>query len=86
MILIRAVREFDNWQKLSSLAYLCYNQGKVFMTDMGLHKILIVDLTTGKQTVKGYLGDEPGQFKKPTGIVVDDVGNLLVGDSGNNLT
>jgi len=84
MILIRAVREFDNWQKLSSLAYLCYNQGKVFMTDMGLHKILIVDLTTGKQTVKGYLGDEPGQFKKPTGIIVDDVGNLLVGDSGNN--
>jgi len=84
MILIRAVKDFDNWQKLSSLSYLCYNQGKVFMTDKGLHKIFIVDLTTGKQTVKGYLGDEPGQFKKPTGIVVDDVGNLLVGDSGNN--
>jgi len=84
MILIRGVREFDNWQKLSSLAYLCYNQGKVFMTDKGLHKIFIVDITTGKQTVAGYLGDGPGQFKRPTGIVVDDVGNLLVGDSGNN--
>ena len=55
----------------------------MFITDKGLYKIFIVDLTTGNQTMKGYLGDGPGQFKRPIGIVFDDVGNLLVGDSGN---
>ena len=34
--------------------------------------------------MKGYLGDGPGQFKRPTGIVFDDVDNFLLGDSGNN--
>ena len=56
----------------------------MFITDKGLHKIFIVNLTTGMQTMKGYLSDRPGQFKRPTGIVFDDMGNFLVGDSGNN--
>ena len=56
----------------------------MFITDKGLRKIFIVDLTTGMQTMKGYLGDGPGQFKRPTGIVFDDVDNFLLGDSGNN--
>ena len=56
----------------------------MFITDKGLHKIFIVNLTTGMQTMKGYLGDGPGQFKRPTGIVFDDVDNFLLGDTGNN--
>ena len=56
----------------------------MFITDKGLHKIFIVNLTTGMQTMKGYLSDRPGQFKRPTGIVFANVGNFLVGDSGNN--
>ena len=56
----------------------------MFITDKWLHKIFIVNLTTGMQTMKGYLGDGPEQFKRPTGIVFDDVDNFLVGESGNN--
>merc|ERR1719470_124221 len=40
--------------------------------------------TPAKQLVQGYLGENPGQVRQPTGVVVDDMGNLLVGDSGNN--
>ena len=56
----------------------------MFIPDKGLRRIYIVDLTTGMQKMKGYLGDGPGQFKRPTGIVFEDVSNFLVGDSGNN--
>jgi len=83
-ILVKVIQEFDNWKTLSKARFLLYNQGKVFITDEGLHKMIIVDLATGKQVVKGYLGTDPGQFKHPTGILADDVGSLLVGDSGNN--
>jgi len=81
---IRAVKEFENWETLSKLRFLHYNQNKVFITDQGLHKIFIVDLVTGKQVAKGYLGENPGQLKQPTGILADDTGNILVGDSGND--
>ena len=40
----------------------------------------------GKESavVFGDCGDEVGQFYKPAGIVVDDFGNSIVVDSGNN--
>ena len=34
--------------------------------------------------MSGYLGSKLGQFKHPTGMLADDVGNVLVADSGNN--
>ena len=32
----------------------------------------------------GGLGKGPGQFKEPSGVTVDEYGNLLVADSKNN--
>jgi hypothetical protein len=61
-----------------------YSNKKIYITDEGLHKMYIVDLIVGKQMVIGYLGSKSGQFKKPTGLMVDDLGNVLVGDSDNN--
>ena len=58
--------------------------GRLHISDKGLHKLLLVDLTTGQQTASGYFGEGVGQFKRPAGMVVDKDGNLLVVDQGNN--
>jgi len=83
-IILNIVREFKNWETLSKGRFILYSQEKMFITDQGLHKLYIVDLRTGNQTVTGFLGSNPGQFKRPTGLLADDMGNLLVGDSDNN--
>jgi len=71
-------------ETLSKARFLLYSNEKIFITDQGFHKLFIVDLRTGEQTVTGYMGSNPGQLKRPTGLLADDMGNLLVGDSGNN--
>ena len=81
---LSAIQEFDNWEILSQVRFLMYSNKKIYITDEGLHKMYIVDLIVGKQMVIGYLGSKSGQFKKPTGLMVDDLGNVLVGDSDNN--
>eukprot|EP00092_Neocalanus_flemingeri_P016904 GFUD01018283.1.p1 GENE.GFUD01018283.1~~GFUD01018283.1.p1 ORF type:complete len:1018 (+),score=268.26 GFUD01018283.1:39-3092(+) len=83
-ILLTVVLEFENWKTLSQARFLLYSDQKIFITDEGLHKLYVVDLSTWKQVVSGYMGSKPGQFKCPTGLVADDLGNLLVGDSDNN--
>ena len=62
-VLVKVIQEFENWETLSKARFLLYNRGKVFITDQGLHKMIIVDLATGKQVARGYLGSDPGQFK-----------------------
>ena len=64
--------------------HLLYNMGKLYISDKGLHKLLLVDLYTGQQTASGYLGEGVGQFKRPLGMVADRDGNMLVVDQGNN--
>ena len=44
----------------------------------------MIDLVTGKQIASGYMGTKDGQFQRPTGVVADEFGNLMVGDSDNN--
>lgn len=83
-IILSAIQEFDNWEILSQARFLMYINEKIYITDEGLHKLFIVDLATWKQMVSGYLGSKSGQFKRPTGLMVDDFGNVLVGDSDNN--
>ena len=77
-------QEFDNWKTLSRARFLVQKDGKVFISDQGLHKIYVVDLANGDQKVWGYLGSNPGQINGPLGMLTDDMGNLLIGDRGNN--
>jgi len=83
-IKLRVVQTFEDWQLLSKTRFLTYNDGKVIITDLGLHKLYFIDLVTGEQTASGYMGSKVGQFKRPTGVVADEWGNLVVGDSENN--
>jgi len=83
-MVITALQEFDNWEMISQARCLMFSKGKIYITDEGLHKLIVVELSTKKQTVSGYLGSKLGQFKQPTAMLADEVGNVLVADSGNN--
>ena len=83
-IKLDVIQTFNKWGILSKAQFLTYSQGKVFITDLGLHKLYTLNLTTGEQSESGYMGSQFGQFKQPTGLVADDEGNLIVGDSENN--
>ena len=83
-IRLRIMTDFENWKKLSKPSHLIYYQGKIMMSDKGLHKIFTVDLVGGQQSAWGYFGEGLGQFRRPSGMVVDKTGNLLVVDEGNN--
>jgi len=76
--------EFENWRRLSKPSHLVFCQGKIMMSDKGLHKIFTVDLVGGQQSAWGYFGEGLGQFKRPSGMVVDKSGNLILVDEGNN--
>ena len=75
---------FDNWKCVSKPRHLTYSQGKIYVTDRGLHKLLVVDLAAAHQSSAGFLGSGPGQIRRPSGILADEVGNLLVVDQGNS--
>jgi hypothetical protein len=75
---------FDQWASLSKPRHLAYSQGRVHITDRGLHKVLTVELATGLQAAAGYLGSGPGQWRRPAGILADEAGNLLVVDRDNH--
>jgi len=83
-IKLNVIQTFPDWDVLSKARFLTYSQERIFMTDLGLHKLYTLNLCTGEQSVSGYMGSKLGQFKRPTGLVADDVGNLIVGDSENN--
>ena len=83
-IKLDVIQTFNKWRILSKPQFLTYSQGKVFITDLGLHKLYTVNLTTGEQSESGYMGSKFGNFKQPRGLVADDEGNLIVGDSENN--
>ena len=81
---MRVIKEFTNWKNLSKPRHIAYSMGRLYLSDKGLHKLLLVDLKTGEQTASGYFGEGVGQFIRPAGMVVDKEGNLLVVDEGNN--
>ena len=77
-------QDFENWRLFSKPKFLTVYNNKIFVSDSGLQKIYTIDLTTGAQSAFGYFGPNPGQFRWPTGMVLDDAGNLIVCDGGNN--
>jgi len=60
---------------------VAYRDGKVYVTDMKIARIYVIDLKSGGQHSYGYYGSGAGHFKQPLGIILDDVGNILVADN-----
>jgi len=66
--------------------------GKLFFTDRSNNRARVFDLSSGLVTAfagaSNFNGDQEAlktMFNNPTGIAVDQAGNLYVADSGNNL-
>jgi len=55
-----------------------------YISDPGKARVYVINIKTGVQSAEGYYGDSTGRWKRPMGLCVDDVGNILVADSELN--
>lgn len=58
-------------------------QGRIFVTDTSNNRVQILDAQGVFVAEWGERGSEPGQFITPTGIVLDDVGDVYVSEAGD---
>ena len=70
----------------SMCRYLDYSENKLLVVDMGLNCIYSLFHKDGEEVaaVCGDFGDQVGEFDSPAGIAVDEFGNSIVADSGND--
>jgi len=68
----------------SKCRFLTYQLDKLYITDLGLDCVYILDPATISVKVFGVSGSGDGQFSDPAGLVVDRVGNIVVADSRNH--
>jgi len=71
-------------KSLSKCRFLTYQLGKLYITDLGLDCVYILDPNTVVSKVFGCSGSGPGELSDPAGLVVDTVGNIIVADSKNH--
>jgi len=68
----------------SKCRFLTYQLDRLYITDLGLDCVYILDPATISVKVFGSSGSEPGKLSDPAGLVVDSVGNMVVADSRNH--
>jgi len=69
---------------MSKCRFLTYELGKLYITDLGLDCVYILDPNTINAKVFGSSGTGDGELSDPAGLVVDIVGNIIVADSKNH--
>ena len=67
----------------SKCRFLSHAKGKLYVTDLGLNKIYVVDVKSGVsgRTIEGPVDDG---LNDPAGVGVDEEGGLMVADSRNH--
>jgi len=68
----------------SKCRFLYCKGRKVYIADLGLDLVYILDLKRGNVRTFGGSGKELDRFSDPAGIVADDLGNMIVADSRNH--
>jgi DNA-binding beta-propeller fold protein YncE len=77
------IKYFGNRNDIKKPAGLYIDNNKVYVSDIGLNKVLVFDLDGKKLSEIGKLGTEPGQLRSPNAVVVAK-GKIYVSDSGND--
>ena len=84
VVVIRKTPLFNTIIRLKDPCGVAVNQrGEILVTEGGGHSISILSPTGEFLKSFGSQGSVPGQFSGPSGVTVDDDGNILVADSGN---
>ena len=76
----------EEMRQKSMCLYLGYSENKLFIVDKGLSRICCIFGQDGKEeaAVFGDCGNQQDELEDPAGIAVDEHGNSIVVDSGNN--
>ena len=69
---------------LSACRFLTYRNKKLYVVDHGLDCIFILNEDGTESELFGNRGTKEGEFRDPTGLVVDDCGTMMVADSRNH--
>ena len=69
---------------LSACRVLNYRNKKLYVVDHGLDCIFILNEDGTESELVGNRGTKEGEFRDPTGLVVDDCGTMMVADSRNH--
>ena len=56
---------------------------RIYIADTDAHRVVVLDPSGKTVLTWGSKGDQNGQFKDPSGIAVDEQGNVYVADGGN---
>lgn len=70
-------------RRLSPLGLDVDGTGRIAISDVESHRIVIFDSYLAVEIAFGTYGSHPGQFRGPQGVSFTDKGDLLVADSGN---
>jgi len=62
----------------SKVRFLAVHATNIYASDYGMNSIYVVDMRTRSQSFRSL------ECKEPCAMLVDDLGNMLVADSGNN--
>jgi len=69
----------------SKCRFLTFQGGNLYITDLGLDQVYVIDSETYKVILKfGKSGSEPDCLDDPAGLGVDSKGNMVVADSKNH--
>ena len=80
-----AVEELQNLQTdMSACRAMTFCDKKLYVVDMGLDCVFILNEEGTESEMFGSRGTRGREFRDPTGIVVDDVGTMMVVDSRNH--
>ena len=71
-------------KNLSKCRFLHFGNRKLFVVDLGLNCVYVMNLEDMKTRTFGKMGKREGQFVDPAGLVTDSFGNFIVADAGNN--
>lgn len=78
------LEEVTNQAIFNNPVAMAKTKDKIYVADMGNHRIVTLDYSGNVIGKFGKLGNNPGEFNTPFGVAVDNKGNILVADTANN--